>query len=155
LKRDKIWECLKCGKCCKLFVGTGVSVSNREWDVLKEEVKKLELDPHILEYARRTKSLPLVGETPPKACIFLEGSLCSIYEKRPQKCREYPVMISSSEKVVRLHVSEDCPRGEKITQLLRNNPPEWIETVIEGKRLEVVASSFFDERMRQFLGEEP
>ena len=154
MKSDKTWECLKCGNCCKLFVATGVSVSEHEWDVLEEEIKKLQLDLYVLEQAKNTKSLPLVGETPPKTCIFLKGSLCSIYEKRPQKCREYPIMISSGEEVVRFHVSEDCPRGGKITELLKNNPPEWIKTVMEGKRPEIITSSFFDERMRQFLGEE-
>jgi len=154
LEKDDIWECLRCGECCKRFVRTGVSVTEQEWNILEEETKKLGLDPDVVHHARDTKTLPITGKTPPKTCAFLETAKCAIYNKRPQKCKEYPIMIKQFEKVLEFHIDTDCPRGQRIAKVLKDNPPCWLKNIIGDKNFEVCTASFFDRSMSHYLAEE-
>lgn len=69
--------CKRCGKCCKLFVFTGVIVTDTEWDILAQEIKSLNLPQEIFEICKDRKTLPIIGEKPPKKCAFLrDDNLC-------------------------------------------------------------------------------
>ena len=81
---DKI-DCLECANCCKT-----TSPIFRDVDV-KRISKKMKLSTREFEsnYLKRDEDGDLVLQSSP--CTFLnDDNTCSIYEVRPQACREYP-----------------------------------------------------------------
>lgn len=93
------FKCTQCGKCCRwpgfvfLTEKDVVRLANR---LTNGDVRAFRSDYTSLEGPRKlVKSLVLidkpgdaVGE---HACIFLENNKCSVYEDRPQQCKDYPV----------------------------------------------------------------
>ncbi len=78
-------DCLECANCCKT-----TSPIFRDIDV-KRISKKLKCSTRDFEnsYLRRDEDGDLVLKSSP--CTFLnQDNTCSIYEMRPQACREYP-----------------------------------------------------------------
>ncbi|NVK66184.1 MAG: YkgJ family cysteine cluster protein [Flavobacteriales bacterium] len=78
-------DCLECGNCCKT-----TSPIFRDIDV-KRIAKKMKRSTREFEneYLRRDEDGDLVLKSSP--CTFLnEDNTCSIYDMRPQACREYP-----------------------------------------------------------------
>jgi len=78
-------DCLECANCCKT-----TSPIFRDIDV-KRISKKMKLSTKHFEnaYLKRDEDGDLVLQSAP--CTFLnEDNTCSIYEMRPQACREYP-----------------------------------------------------------------
>ena len=120
-------KCKRTGTCCRLFVFTGVSVTDKEWEIIEPDIQSLKLAPDIFEVNKRRKTLPTIGETPPKQCPFLKnGNGCLIYSIRPSRCREYPVMISEKKNAVVFHISTDCQRGKEIAKIIMSKPPNKI-----------------------------
>ncbi len=78
-------DCLNCGNCCKT-----TSPIFRDIDV-KRISKKLKCSTKEFEntYLKRDEDEDLILKTAP--CAFLsDDNSCSIYDIRPQACREYP-----------------------------------------------------------------
>lgn len=78
-------DCLNCGNCCKT-----TSPIFRDIDV-KRISKKLKMNAYQFEtsYLRKDTDGDWVLQTAP--CTFLNAdNSCSIYDIRPQACREYP-----------------------------------------------------------------
>jgi len=150
-----IWECNRDGTCCRLFVFTGVTVSEREWNLLEPEIKSLGLSADIFKICKDQKTLPVIGEKPPKKCAFLkDDNICLIYLKRPSRCREYPIMIQQRKDTVILHVSTDCPRGKDIAKTIKPNPPDWIKRYTDKKKIKVVSGSFYENSIYRYNDEE-
>lgn len=81
---DKI-DCMECGNCCKT-----TSPIFRDIDV-KRISKKMKCSTRDFEnnYLKRDEDGDLVLKSSP--CVFLgDDNACSIYDMRPQACREYP-----------------------------------------------------------------
>ena len=89
-------ECLggQCGLCCKLM-GTAVHVGTEERDSLVQiaEIGALRSTKYVLPHATSG------------SCTLLQNSSCSIYERRPRSCREYPWYNIGD----RLFVDTGCP----------------------------------------------
>ncbi|HZL99026.1 MAG TPA: YkgJ family cysteine cluster protein, partial [Planctomycetota bacterium] len=91
------FACTACGNCCRNH-GDGfdyVYSTLRERRAIaahlglpQAEFERLYCDD--VEGLLSFKSRPLEGGKPGKACIFLEGSRCSIYAHRPLQCRTFP-----------------------------------------------------------------
>jgi Fe-S-cluster containining protein len=86
--------CTQCGKCCQIYADGGLSASTKEIDQWEDE------RPDIYRYVSngRIWADPVTGADL-KSCPWLEenGSglyTCSIYEFRPDDCRQYPVSLS-------------------------------------------------------------
>jgi len=94
----KTFKCTKCGECCRPVV----KVSAEEISRIKETGSK-----DFYEFDKVIESNVLKQEK--GVCIFLkrqgEEFVCSIYDKRPDVCRQYPFI--DREKI------EDC------------RPPNW------------------------------
>lgn len=82
------FSCTECGACCT--GGPGYV-----W-VTVEEIKKiadhlsLSVDAFSQKYIRKIYKRFSLIEKQNFDCIFLEGKRCSIYEVRPNQCRNYP-----------------------------------------------------------------
>lgn len=155
IHNSKFWKCIQCGKCCTLFVFTGVVVTTKEWKLLENDILKLKLSQIVLETCKSQRTLPVIGKKPPKKCAFLKHEkICAIYSKRPKRCREYPLLIHDYGKSIRINISEDCPRSKELLDELLNKPPTWLKIKTKHKKLQIVPFSFFDESMRRYLDEE-
>ena len=137
-----------------MFVFSGVYLEKKERTHFLESIAKLNIPSDLIDECKKSfYTLPVRGEIPPKKCIFLEGRSCSIYEIRPQRCREYPVMISVKKDVVDIDVSFDCPRGEKLAQLIKTNPPPYIREIAGIRKINVRCFSFFEKQMNDYNAE--
>lgn len=147
-----IWQCQKCGTCCRLFVFSGVKLEEDELGIFLSELSNMDCASEQIKQIEEMQALQMVGEMPPRACIFLVEDLCSIHEVRPNRCREYPTMLDKERSIV--HVSLDCPRGSAIAEILRTNPPKWIVEAMGSSDFEVIATSFYEPAISRFFGEE-
>lgn len=82
-------DCTQCGNCCRsLDVYLEPSDAKRlssGTQILYETLVNLHIDQD------RAAAVDEWGVFKHKPCVFLEGKICSIYEYRPNSCREYPV----------------------------------------------------------------
>ncbi len=125
---NQTWDCKKTGKCCTLFVRTGPELTIQEADLTAERMSILGFSDELITYVKRHRTIPLTGSKVPKKCIFLENDICVIHDIKPELCREYPLEIIETEKNVKILISYDCPRAEKIENSIKNNDiPEWLE----------------------------
>lgn len=94
IKKKLYYDCLKClAFCCSIY--ERVVVSNRDLKrlarhhgVTPEVAEKLYTKKHEKERILKRRKDPVLG----KSCMFLHPVTrgCTIYEGRPQICREYP-----------------------------------------------------------------
>ncbi|MFA5143732.1 MAG: YkgJ family cysteine cluster protein [Candidatus Omnitrophota bacterium] len=150
-----IWQCERTSRCCKLFVFTGVQVSNREWKLLEKDIKLLKLSKEDFEKYKSQHTLPVVGKNPPKKCAFLKGkNICVIYKKRPKRCREYPIMVQQYKDSVVFHVSDDCPRGKELASIIETKTPPKLNKLIGKRKIKVILESFFEKSTQAYYDEE-
>lgn len=95
-------DCTQCGNCCK--VGTPV-FSNRDIDLIARSFR-MKAGDFSKQYLKQDKEGDMVLQTTP--CTFLgEDNMCSIYDFRPEDCRNFP------------HTRRK-PMGSKINVVLTN-----------------------------------
>lgn len=92
--------CNQCGKCCIAYSDGGLSASEADiqgWEVFNPEIAeyaadgKIWVDPETGIQLTRCPWLKLLPEkTESGACMY--G--CSIYDDRPEDCRQYPTSIA-------------------------------------------------------------
>ena len=81
-------DCTACANCCRDPV---VTVSRSEIEAL---ARRLGVEAAVVEH-RYTAPDPesherRVLKSTKQGCVFLKGNLCSVYEARPQACRDFP-----------------------------------------------------------------
>jgi len=150
-----IWKCRRTGQCCKLFVFTGVQISDREWELLEKDIKLLKLSKEEFEKYKSQHTLPVIGKKPPKRCAFLKGkNICIIYKKRPKRCREYPIMVQRYKNSIVFHISDDCPRGKELASMIETKTPPELNRIIGKKKIKVTLESFFEKSAQAYYDEE-
>lgn len=98
-------NCTDCGACCRENI---VPLTDEDIDRLAGGVRL-----PVLDFRRRhVKSF----DTDPQAmdahpCEFLDGRRCSVYESRPQACRDYPYLDGDvrSRMIMILERAGTCP----------------------------------------------
>lgn len=81
------FDCLACGACC--LHGGGVLLLAQDVARLAAHLGLTE-DEVRIRYTSDGERLRTKGRDDP-SCVFLEGKRCTVYEARPQVCRDYPV----------------------------------------------------------------
>ncbi|HTA43026.1 MAG TPA: YkgJ family cysteine cluster protein [Bryobacteraceae bacterium] len=84
-------DCRSCASCCKVA----------ETDVTKRDIDRLAryLGISSREFIERYTTMSAFEQEEPilrrreSGCIFLDGNDCSIYEVRPDTCRDFPHLI--------------------------------------------------------------
>ncbi|MDD5645276.1 MAG: YkgJ family cysteine cluster protein [bacterium] len=106
--------CVKCGECCRWngYVHLKDSDIKKIADFLEISEKTF-----IKSFTRLTddrQGLSLT-EKPGGECVFLEGSICGIYEARPEQCRDFPAKwtVEGAENICRGLVFLKKLDGEK------------------------------------------
>lgn len=78
-------DCLACGNCCRTL---GPRITEKDIERLSNHLKMKERD-FVNKYLRVDEDRDYVFKTMP--CPFLlEDNFCTVYEKRPKACRDYP-----------------------------------------------------------------
>ena len=154
--KKNIWQCWRCGACCKSFVFTGPKVSRIEQKKIVEYLENQSRFHRLLnQFFPPQNHIPIIGGKPPKVCCFLErGNICLIYPVRPKVCHDFPIMAGKGEQWSNLYISKDCPRAEKLALSIKGKCPSWVMAKTGKRKIEVVLKSFYEESMREYLGEE-
>ncbi len=88
---DEVWsgiDCTKCGRCC---MKEGPLLSDKDQERLAKGLKITveELKKQYLEYDEEDEPGWRIKDSP---CPFLKDKKCTVYEFRPENCREYPYL---------------------------------------------------------------
>lgn len=89
------FHCTGCGKCCSGPSGS-VYLSQADSERLAAFLH-MRTTAFLRRYTTRSRLGPraLVNRPDGTACVFLEGTSCSVYDARPVQCRTYPWWFSN------------------------------------------------------------
>ena len=88
---DRIFECRKCGECCKGYGGTFVTEKDLE---AISQYTKIPVKTLLNDYCRLSGSKPVLAQGKDGYCIFRKEKLCSIHPVKPRMCRAWPFIES-------------------------------------------------------------
>jgi len=113
-----IFECLRCGLCCRELINVpkgyakSISLTKEEAKLFPSENVSPSLgcgtsgfNVNIAKYQINTEPCPHFND---------ENKECRIYEKRPLACRRFPLMHSNSDTVTNLAEGVDCKFIEEL-----------------------------------------
>lgn len=83
-------DCTACGNCCRVATA---KVTERDIERLARHFRvkpQRILDDYCQESAEEGIILKRTEET---GCVFLEGTICSVYEARPENCQRFPHLV--------------------------------------------------------------
>ena len=101
-----IFNCIKCGDCCKGYGGTFVT-----GDEIKKIADYLKTDPEkfVENYCRMSGGKPVLGQGKDGYCIFWED-ICKIHPVKPRMCKMWPFIQSVLVDVQNWQImSASCP----------------------------------------------
>jgi len=86
----EIFDCKKCGECCKGYGGTFVTESD-----IKAISDYIRTDPRrfIRDYCQMSGSRPVLAQGENGYCVFWD-KLCTIHPVKPRMCRAWPFIRS-------------------------------------------------------------
>jgi Fe-S-cluster containining protein len=106
MKADDLFDCTRCGDCCKGYGGTYVDETDmaaiaRYVGLTAEEVRK--------RYCLKSGSRYLLTQADDGYCVFWDG-LCRIHPVKPRMCRAWPFIESVLADVGNWHfMATMCP----------------------------------------------
>jgi Fe-S-cluster containining protein len=87
---DDIFQCTRCGDCCKGFGGTYVTAA--EIKAIATFIK-IDADEFLAKYCQISSQRPVLVQGQNGYCIFWDGA-CSIHPVKPRMCRLWPFIES-------------------------------------------------------------
>ncbi|MFZ2632426.1 MAG: YkgJ family cysteine cluster protein [Desulfosalsimonadaceae bacterium] len=89
---EDLFECRKCGDCCKGFGGTYVTPA----DILNiAQFIGTSPDTFVRDYCQMSGGLPVLAQKKDLYCVFWdEVKLCSIHPVKPRMCKAWPFIES-------------------------------------------------------------
>lgn len=106
MKPSDIFECKKCGDCCRGYGGTYVT----EQDI-RAIAAYIKTDPEsfIKDYCQMSGNKPVLAQGKDGYCVFWDG-LCTIHPVKPQMCRAWPFIKSVLIDIHNWHImAASCP----------------------------------------------
>jgi Fe-S-cluster containining protein len=86
-------DCRACANCCKV---AETDLAEREVDRLARAVGVTRTE-FVERYTMQSKDDgALILRRTENGCVFLDGNDCSIYEDRPETCRNFPHLVRGS-----------------------------------------------------------
>ncbi len=71
-------------------------------------------NPYASQAELAALGVSAIGRKPDDTCIFLENSLCSVYDKRPLECRIFPFDIHDIDGDLMWVLWDVCPAGAQL-----------------------------------------
>jgi len=102
-----IFNCQKCGDCCRGYGGTFVT---------KEDIENIaryihaDLQSFVKEYCQMSGSRPVLAQGQNGYCVFWDG-VCTIHPVKPRMCRCWPFIDSVLVDVENWHIMAASCRG--------------------------------------------
>jgi len=87
---DDIFQCTRCGDCCKGFGGTYVNAA--EIKAIAAFIKT-DAEAFLVKYCQTSGRRQVLAQGQNGYCIFWDG-LCSIHPVKPRMCRRWPFIES-------------------------------------------------------------
>ena len=84
-------DCTQCANCCKV---AGTAIGERDVERLAKHLR-VSRERLLTDYteADETESTGRILRRTAEGCVFLEGTLCSVYEARPDVCQRFPHIV--------------------------------------------------------------
>lgn len=101
-----IFECRRCGECCKGFGGTYVTEAD-----IRAIARYLAIDPEavLARYCQFSGGRPVLAQGPDGYCVFHER-LCTIHPVKPRMCRQWPYLEAVLVDTANWHImGASCP----------------------------------------------
>lgn len=86
-------DCTQCANCCKVAT---TKVNERDVDRL---ARFLHIKParFLADYTMdSSEEGTILRRTREKGCVFLDGTLCTVYDARPETCQKFPHVVRGS-----------------------------------------------------------
>ena len=88
---DRI-DCTSCANCCRVAT---TQVTDRDIERLAKFVG-MRTPEFIRDYTTETPDEGRILKREEKGCVFLDGTLCSVYEARPHTCEFFPHLVKGN-----------------------------------------------------------
>jgi hypothetical protein len=90
IKPESLFQCQKCGDCCKGYGGTYVTE-----DDINSIAKFIGIPPHEFKskYCSISNNKPLLTQKADGYCVFWDN-ICTIHPVKPKMCRVWPFIPS-------------------------------------------------------------
>lgn len=82
-------DCTLCANCCRVAT---VKLREREVDSLARFIGASRRE-FLRDYTEQSEEEGLILKRTEKGCVFLEGTLCTVYEARPMTCQDFPHFV--------------------------------------------------------------
>lgn len=85
-------DCTICGNCCKVATAR---LTERDVERL---ARFLRIKPGVFErdYTENSEEEGMILRRTAAGCVFLEGTTCTVYDKRPASCQDFPHLVRGS-----------------------------------------------------------
>jgi Fe-S-cluster containining protein len=82
-------DCTICANCCREAT---VKLAERDVDKLARFLR-IKPSQFLRDYAQETEDEGIILKRISTGCIFLDGTMCSVYEARPHNCENFPHLL--------------------------------------------------------------
>jgi Fe-S-cluster containining protein len=90
IRPQTLFNCLKCGECCKGYGGT--YVTDQDIEAIAGFIGSAP-EPFVARYCKFSGNRPLLAQRSDGYCIFWDG-ICKIHAVKPLMCRKWPFIDS-------------------------------------------------------------
>jgi Fe-S-cluster containining protein len=82
-------DCTVCANCCKVATAR---LTERDVERL---ARHLGVKPGVFvrDYCEESAEEGLILRRTPDGCVFLEGTVCMVYDQRPASCQDFPHLV--------------------------------------------------------------
>ncbi len=106
MKASDVFNCKKCGDCCRGYGGT--FVTEKDIEAIADYIKT---DPErfVANYCQMSGSRPVLAQDENGYCVFWDR-LCTIHPVKPRMCRAWPFIESVLVDINNWHImAASCP----------------------------------------------
>ena len=89
-------DCTTCANCCRVAT---TQITERDVDPLSKHLG-VKANVFLRDYTTETPDEGRILKRNENGCVFLDGTLCSVYENRPQTCRLFPHLVKGNGSLV-------------------------------------------------------
>lgn len=89
---EESMDCKVCANCCRLAT---TQITDRDVDRLARHLG-MKTDEFLRTYTIQTEEEGRILKRDDNGCTFLNGTLCSVYDARPDTCRLFPHLVKGN-----------------------------------------------------------
>lgn len=89
-------DCTQCANCCRVATAR---LTERDVEKLARHFR-IKPAQFIRDYTQQSEEEGLVLRRNEAGCVFLEGTVCTVYEARPHSCQDFPHVVRGDGSIV-------------------------------------------------------